>query len=174
MVLNLAFLVLYARKNRACWPFGIIGSAFGLALFLSPSVKLYSEAMLYAYYVLVGIYGWWRWGRQRESLKSWPLRNTLVLLLFGLLIWPLLGWYMHAERQANSAFLDAFTTVFSLLASYLQAEKVYTAWHIWIVVNGLSIFLYWQRGLEVYAVLAIVYFSTSVYGFLAWKPKSQA
>lgn len=177
--LNVIFLLLLMRENRWCWPFGIVGSAIGVALFLSDDVKLYSEALLYSYYVFIGIYGWWRWKPRTQQkdpleLQHWGLQRHLVLLAGGLLSWLALGWWMHTYRQPNSPFLDAFTTVFSFIASYMQAEKVISSWYIWIVVNALSIWLYTQRELDAYTVLAVIYLIMSFAGLFEWNKRWKA
>lgn len=174
--LNVIFLLLLMRENRWCWPFGIVGSAIGVALFLSDDVKLYSEALLYSYYVFIGIYGWWRWKaksqqQQQLELQHWGLLRHFFLLAGGLVGWLALGWWMQAYRQPNTPFLDAFTTVFSFIASYMQAEKVISSWYIWIVVNALSIWLYAQRGLDAYTVLAVIYLMMSFAGLFEWKKR---
>lgn len=171
VALNLIFLVLLMRESKWCWPFGILGSALAVLLFQSEGVKLYSEMILYSYYVAIGIYGWIRWQSENQSnfhIRKWSVRNHLIALLVGIICWPALGWFMSEMWHTNNPHLDAFTTVFSLIASYMQAEKVLTSWHVWIVVNGLSIWLYFNRSLDVYSILAIVYFIMSFAGLLQW------
>ena len=60
-------------------------------------------------------------------------------------------------------------TVFSFLGTYLQITKVLESWLYWLVINLASVWLYQDRGLEIYAVLMGLYSILSVYGFLRWR-----
>ena len=70
--------------------------------------------------------------------------------------------------SSNNPYIDAATTVFSFIASYMQAKRVLSSWHFWIVINAVSIWLYYQRGLEVYSLLMVVYFALSIAGLFQW------
>ncbi|GAB4379054.1 MAG: hypothetical protein Kow0075_09420 [Salibacteraceae bacterium] len=162
------------RGSVWCWPFGILGSALGVYLFLADDIRLYSEAILYSYYVIIGIYGWWRWhhlGGKESDLKVvvWSFRKNLLFLALGAVCAPVLGMLMDRYFSSNNPYIDASTTIFSFIASYLQAEKVYTSWHFWIVINGVSVWLYYNRGLQVYSLLALIYFVMSIAGLLSWR-----
>ena len=63
VILGLIYLILLIKEKIACWIFGILSSAISIYLFYS--IQLYSEAILYFYYVLIGIYGFWLWSTQR-------------------------------------------------------------------------------------------------------------
>ena len=53
---NLAFIVLLIRENILCWLFGIVGSLFSVWLF--SDARLYSEAVLYFFYAVMGVFLW--------------------------------------------------------------------------------------------------------------------
>ncbi len=173
VLLNLVFLFLLIKRSRMCWPFGIVGSAMGVFLFVAPgaAVKLYSEAILYSYYIWIGIFGWYQWS-DKESLatiKTWSTKENVLALLVGFIAFPILGFVMERFFDSNSPYLDALTTTFSFIASYMQAKRVLTSWHFWIVINAISIYLYLSRGLNLYAGLMAVYFVFSIYGLYQWK-----
>lgn len=173
VILNLVFLILLINRNKWCWPFGIVGSALGVYLFVAPGadVKLYSEAILYSYYVWIGIYGWFEWSTQsiETEIIRWSLRHNLYAIAIGLICFPVLGYVMKQYFDSNSPYLDALTTTFSFIASFMQARRVVSSWHFWIVINAVSIYLYLTRGLYLYAGLMMVYFAFSVYGLYEWK-----
>jgi nicotinamide mononucleotide transporter len=66
-------------------------------------------------------------------------------------------------------YLDAFITVFGIVATYLTSEKHIENWVIWIIVNTLSILLFTQQGLYMSAVLFGVYLLLSIIGLIRWK-----
>jgi nicotinamide mononucleotide transporter len=137
---------------------------------------LYSECILYSFYVVIGIYGYFLWSKRNGEESSleitkWALTNHISALIIGIIFSITVGYYFDNFTDADKSYLDAFTTIFSFLASYMEAKKVLTAWVFWIILNGLSIYLYFSKGLNIYALLALIYFVISFYGYYEWKRK---
>lgn len=80
-----------------------------------------------------------------------------------------MAWFFDTYTNADKPYLDAFTTIFSFLATYLEARKVVSAWLYWIVLNGVTALLYFSKGLDIYAGLSVVYFIMSFVGYVRWK-----
>jgi len=169
---NLVYVLLLMKEHIACWFFGILGSAISIYLFYT--TKLYSESILYLFYVIAGIYGWYNWSKPREkelSIVVWPLLKSIIAFCFGGSVAVLLGWYFSRHSDAESPWFDATTTGFSFLATYLETQKVLSAWVYWIMINAGSAVLYAQKDLNVYAAQMAVFSVMSVLGFLAWKKR---
>lgn len=170
-VLNLIFLVLVIKENIWCWLFGILGSLVSIYLFIE--TKLYSEAILYSYYVLIAIYGWKKWKKEtdKKELKVTDIRLFLHLswITSCIAIAIALGWIFQNYTDANNPYFDSFTTVFAFLATYFEAIKLRSAWFYWIIINGFSIWLYQIRGLEIYSYLMLIYFILSFVGLYQWQ-----
>jgi nicotinamide mononucleotide transporter len=175
VTLSLTFLVLLIREVRWCWPFGIVSSALSVAIFIH--TKLYSEAILYVFYVFIGFYGWWIWSRKHQAgeegveVHLHSNRSRLLAFVLGSAGAGLLGWWFNTNSDAAHPFVDATTTSFSFVASFLEAHKVFSVWIYWIIINGVSVWLYFDRGLTIYSMLMVVYFGVSVYGWFDWKKK---
>lgn len=173
VILNLIFLILVIREDIRCWIFGILGSAVSIALFVK--TQLYSEAILFSFYVIMGFYGWYNWsnGREGKSKKLKVSEKSPLFHAFWIFIcssvFLTLGWYFNENTDAARPFGDAFSTIFSFFATYLEAAKILSAWLYWIVINGFSIWLYFDRGLNIYSILALVYFIMSFVGLYSWK-----
>jgi len=169
VVLSLAFLILLMRENIWCWSFGIVSSLLSIYLFIE--AKLYSESILYLFYAVMGVYGWWVWNQQKGGVmpvKKWPIKKSLIAFGAGLGIAAGLGVYFKNYSDAESPFIDATTTSFSFLATYLEAHKVLSAWMYWIAINATSIWLYQSRGLQIYSLLMVAYAALSVLGLYRW------
>ena len=154
--------------------FGIIGSLLSIYLFYHS--RLYSEAILYSYYVFMGFYGYHLWGRKSHDSSSLLLVVNelkwfyhLIFVFVCSVLAVAMAWFFDTYSDADKPYLDAFTTVFSFLATYLEAIKVLSAWIYWIVLNGLTIGLYFSKGLDIYAGLSLVYFIMSFVGYFSWK-----
>jgi nicotinamide mononucleotide transporter len=171
VVFGLVFLLLLMRENIWCWIFGITSSALSVYLFIA--AKLYSESILYAFYIAVGIYGWYTWNRGGSNLPiiEWKRWKIILAGSIGLAGSALLAWFFSTFTDANNPYLDATTTSFSFVASFLEAHKVLSTWWFWIAINGASIYLYLLRDLEIYSGLMVVYFILSIVGYLQWKKR---
>ena len=161
------------HKKKSAWIYGIIGSTVSIYLFLLPEVKLYSEVILYSYYIIIGIYAWVSWSKEEKETNKIVIieKNIsyhLILLLFGSFLGFLLGFYFHQYTDANNPFLDASSTIFSFIATYLQAKKVLSSWLYWIFINLFTIYLYGIRGLDIYSMQMVIYAIFSFWGFYNW------
>lgn len=173
VIFNLLYVILLMRENIWCWICGIIGSALGI--FLMIHANLYSEAILYTFYVVVGIYGWWVWKTKGKTsdfvIIKWPIKPHLMAIAIGWSAAVLLALFFSQQTDADYPWVDAHTTVFSFVASYMQAHKVLSSWLFWIIINGITIWLYGMKGLNFYSAQMIIYFGLSVWGYFDWRRK---
>lgn len=172
---NVAYVILAAKRNIWCWPMGIIGSLLSIFLFLQ--VKIYAEAVLFIYYVGMGIYGWISWRKVGYNepfiADSWSLRRHVWVILGGYFGVLLLCWFLNEFTDAAMPLLDSFTTIFSFIATYLVARKVLENWIYWIAIDSLTVYLYLAQGLKVYALLSLFYTVMAVYGYSTWRKNAQ-
>lgn len=168
---NLVYVVLLIKEKIACWAFGIVGSLLSIYLFID--ARLYSEAFLYLFYALLGVWGWMRWHRQNEQNSNpvirWRIEAHLRAIAIACVIAIGLGYTVQFYTNAERPLFDAFTTVFSFLGTYLEITKVLEAWLYWLLINLASVWLYHDRSLDIYAVLIGFYSILSVWGFLRWR-----
>jgi len=142
-----------------------------LSIYLFVDAKLYSEAILYGFYIAAAIYGWWLWGKPQKSkpVTEWGWQSHVLLVAVGVGTGLGIGYLFKTFTDAAKPLIDAMTTSFSLIASYMEAHKVLSGWIFWIIINLTSIFLYYSRGLEVYAGLMVVFTILSFIGFIRWR-----
>ncbi len=170
--LGLIFLVLLIKENIWCWFFGAISSILSIILFYK--TQLYSEAILYFYYVIIAGYGYHLWssaGRGKGELRisDNPLKKNVLYTVIAGSLGLLLGYFFDRNTNADQPYLDAQTTMFSFLASYLEAHKILSGWIFWIVINAVTIGLYTYKGLYFYTALMVVYLILSFIGYFMWR-----
>ncbi len=92
--------------------------------------------------------------------------SIVTLALFG-------GIYFVLNTYTDSpvAFGDAFITALSIVATWLLARRIIEHWPCWVVVNGVSVYLYATRALYPTMFLYICYTALAVVGFYNWKKK---
>lgn len=176
VILNLIYLILLIKEHITCWFFGITGSIISIYLFYS--IGLYSESILYIYYVVIGIYGYRLWKKKNNSeynLKIQTLnpKTHLLIIISGILLAIITGHFFKSYTDAVNPYLDAFTTIFSFIASFLEARKILSSWLFWIIINTTTILLYYQQNLDYYLLLTIIYIGFSFIGYIDWKKKHQ-
>lgn len=169
---NIAYVILAAKENIWCWPMGIIGSALSIWLFVDS--KIYAESVLFTYYVIMGVYGWYVWsggGSNSDTftIRQLPLKTHLLIFLSGYVLTAVLFFVLHTYTDAEMPLLDSFTTIFSFIATWMVAKRIIENWIYWICINALTVYLYFSRDLNVYAMLSFVYTILAVYGYFEWK-----
>lgn len=166
---NLAYTVLMLYEKRAGWLFGIAASTMGVALFLHQHV--YAQVGLSAYYVVMGVYGWWSWGKGDNGellISRRPLRFHLVIIGLGTVLTLGLAAALKLLPEARFTGLDGFATAFSLLATWMLARKVLENWAYWIVADAVAIVLYVLLGMWWYVGLYVIYVGLSTSALVRW------
>lgn len=168
VVLNIAFTLLIAFNRRIGWLLGLVASTIGVGLYVQ--AHTWAMTVLNGYYVAMAVYGWWSWGRAEEDgavrTQHWGSHAVLAAaaLAASWLLAALLGQYLDGHFPQ----LDAFVTVFSLVATWMMARKFLASWCWFIVADSVGIWLNWQIGYQGYALLNAVYLVLSVVGLVKW------
>jgi nicotinamide mononucleotide transporter len=172
---GVAYLILAIRQNILCWPAALVSSLLSVVLMFE--ARLYSESGLQVFYAVMAIYGWWQWrhgaaGPDRATAElpigTWPLRVHALAIGGTLAVSAVLGAAL-SRTPAAFPYLDSFVTVASLVTTYMVANKILENWIYWLVIDGLSLYLYIARGLPLYAALFALYLVLIVVGFYRWQ-----
>lgn len=182
---GIAYVILAALRSNWCWIFAIFSS--GIYVYLCLIGQLYIESVLQVFYIVTAVVGWISWQKDDTSsplidetldkpgtvdlVKTWPASyHAYNLLISGVVAFSLGFCFDQFTDQANP-YADAFTTVFSLAATFMVVRKVLENWVYWIVIDLVSIFLYHQRGYSLSAVLYLLFTILAIVGFIAWYKK---
>ena len=170
-VLGIVYVVLILRRRRAGW---IAGAASSLIyVFLSFAARLPMQALLQAWYVAMGVYGWYSWKRNAEQeggrIRSWPASRHVLPLAAIVVISALSARYLAAGTQAAWPWADSLTTWSSLYATWLVARMQLENWLYWIVIDLLTVFLFGAQGHPLTAGLYLMYLGFAAAGFLSWR-----
>jgi nicotinamide mononucleotide transporter len=135
------------------------------------------DSALNAYYLVMAVYGYWQWSKNTNSqqdssatlvIVSWSASWHIKICLGLAILASTVGYFMATYTQADFAYLDTFTTVYALFATYLVTQKVLENWLYWIVIDVVSIYLYIEKGLVPTTVLFIIFVAFASYGYLKW------
>jgi len=171
-VILLVSVALSAIENIWSWPTAIVGVAMYIVIFYE--AKLYSDMGLQFIYVVINIYGWWKWlhGGKDEGVLQ-VSRAPIRVLIVGSLIAGAgalaFGTLFHYFTAASFPFADSALSWFSLLAQYLMARKYIENWHLWIALDVFYIAMYINKHLYVTAGLYAAFIVPCVLGVVQWQ-----
>ena len=171
VVFAILYLLLAIRENIWCWFCAGVSTAIYVWLFAD--AKLYMESLLNVFYFGMAVYGWYVWSGGRAGdddlpVTVWPLRvHASALVAISLLVWLAGGW-LSRHTDAAYPFVDSATTFAAIWATFLVARKVLENWWYWLVIDFVSVFIYWSRDLELTAVLFVLYVVMIPFGLMSW------
>jgi nicotinamide mononucleotide transporter len=172
---------LIARRNILTWPTGIISVILYMILFYQ--IRLFSDTLEQAYYLVVSVYGWiiWRTAKNQAdpgeafgfSCRRSILLSVLVTLALTVVLFTVTRNIHHwlpslFPEPASFPFLDALTTIMSFTAMGLMARKRVESWVYWIIVDIIGIGLYYIKEVRFIALLYVILLITAGYGLVSW------
>jgi nicotinamide mononucleotide transporter len=180
------------RRSSRAWPVGIVGNVLLFTVFLGQALghgqgtPLYGQASRQVFFVVVSVYGWWRWQQNRRTNADAPpvtprwataaersayIPAALLAVAICFVIFRAIGagfpvpwWYYLA---------DSWIFVGSMLATYAMARGWVDFWLCWIAVDLVGVpellhFHYYPS-----AVMYAIYAAFVIWGFVVWLKISQ-
>ncbi len=170
--LSLAMVAANMRVAVIGWPLAIAASALYALLFAQS--KLYGEAGLQIFFIVVSLWGWWQWvsgrGADGQALQVHRLsrRGGAKALAATLVAWPLAGLLLARHTDSDVPYLDGLATVASVTGQILLGRKVLENWLVWFAVNVFSVGLFAYKGLWLTVLLYALFAVLSVAGWRSW------
>ena len=171
VIFAVLYLLLAIRQKIWCWFCAGVSTAVYVWLFAD--ARLYMESALNVFYFAMAVYGWsvWRSGRDDSHelpVTVWPWRIHVTALGVIAILVVAMGTFLARNTDAAYPFVDSATTFAAIWATFLVARKVLENWWYWLVIDVVSIFIYWSRGLELTALLFVIYVIMIPFGLVSW------
>lgn len=175
---GITYTILAGKGTPICYIFGVMGSSFyGYLAFHN---ALWGNLLLYmGYYVPMQILGYFRWQNYLKS-NSYEIVKTSLnkkeiswLIIISFLACLIVACILTVSKD-KSPIIDSITTVLSIAGMYLTVRRAIEQWWFWMIVNGLSAFM-WTKialsGEKVYSTVIMwsVYFLLAIYFYITWK-----
>ena len=169
---GLVNIILIVRRSVWNFPAALIMVLLtGVVLW---DARLYSDAGLQIFFFIVNLLGWVLWHRHKGAqgevkIDRLGFSGQLAWVAMALsFIW---GWgrFMATHSNASFPFWDASIAVLSICAQIMMTRRYINNWHWWIVINILSIGLYWQKQLYWFTGLYVVFLGMAIWGLVAWR-----
>lgn len=172
-IFGIAGVWLTIKKNIWCFPAGLVN--VGLYGILFYREKLYADAILQIFYVLLLTYGWMQW--KRSTIQNDFLITAIngkigiSLVVICLLSTLILGTVLMKATDASLPYLDSLLTSMSLIAQWMVAKKKIENWIVWIVADVIYVGMYVFKSLHLTAALYFVFILLAIKGYNEWKKK---
>lgn len=158
---------LCVHQTRWNYPIGVVTTLAYSILYWQ--FGLFSLAIFNMYLVFSLAYGWWRWGNDEDTrlvtrvpLKNYWLYGVLAIGIYGLL-------YLINTLMGNSmGLIDVLLAIGSGVAQFLLDNKKLENWILWILVNIVSIWLFFTTGLFIVAFQYVFFLLNAFYGYYEW------
>jgi nicotinamide mononucleotide transporter len=79
------------------------------------------------------------------------------------------GLLLDRFTDAKFPYIDSMTTWSAVWATFLVARKILENWWYWLIIDGVSIFIYWARDLQLTSSLFVLYVILVPIGLLNWR-----
>ncbi|WP_255070896.1 nicotinamide riboside transporter PnuC [Lacihabitans sp. LS3-19] len=178
---------LSAKENVWSWIIGLVNVVLASIMFYQ--IQLYPDMFLQGFFFVTNIIGFWMWkfpkaldANQKNELRitKLPLKTSSILIVGGLVCTYILGTFSKNLHQIfptlfslPSAFpyIDSFTTVMSIVATFMLMKKKVEAWWMWLAIDIISTYMYYVKDVKLYSILYFVFCIIAAFGALDWTRK---
>ena len=177
VALGLANIALIIRRSIWNYPFGIMMVVLYAHIFWD--AKLYSDAGLQLFFLLVQFYGWvaW-WSKQgddgRVVVTRMGMQERLIWAAASLIAIMVWGTIMHRLTDAAYPYWDGAIAMLSVAAQIMMTRRQIENWWLWIVVDVLAIGLFAVKRLWLTSGLYGVFLLMATYGLIEWRRQLRA
>jgi nicotinamide mononucleotide transporter len=162
---------LLAKNRPLGWWVGLIGVVGYMVVFFR--VQLYAETGIQTFYLITSLQAIYIWLRGGENNTEKPVEHvpdkimyaTFPLAIVGVFVIQQLLIYVHGAFP----FVDALTTVMSLVAHLYLMQRYVESWYIWIAVDVIYLSLYASRGLFLTSILYAALLLMSINGLINFR-----
>lgn len=175
--LALLYLVLAAYQNIWCWLAAALSSIIYIKICYD--AQLYIETGLQVFYLLMAIVGFINWKKypveieNNTNIVNLKRNDWIVGISICTIISVVMAYWFTQNTNAKLPWLDAPVTIFSIWATWLVIKKVLQNWLLWIVIDGVAIYIYVQRELNLTAYLYALYTFLAILGYFKWKKEQE-
>lgn len=182
-VCGISYTILAGKGKISCYIFGLTGTM--CYAYLAFQNALYGNLILYMFYYfpmqILGIFKWKKHlKRDTQEIVKTKLKpdERIIYTILAILFSIILSFVLKKTGDATP-FIDAVTTVFSVLGLILTVKRCIEQWYVWFVVNVLSVFMWieaYMNGSNCFATILMwaTYVVLSVYFLFTWKKDLQS
>ncbi|PHM74724.1 nicotinamide riboside transporter PnuC [Xenorhabdus kozodoii] len=195
-VAGLLCIWLASQEKIINYLFGLINVSLFAVIFFQ--IQLYASLILQIFFFAANIYGWYAWSRVNEQkqielkirwLNPKQMAIVAVISIFAILVMTFnidqifgymakvvvlalqgMGFNISMPDLQPDAFpfWDSVMTVLSIVAMILMTRKHVENWLVWIVINVISVVIYYYQGVLAMSLQYIILTGIALNGARLW------
>lgn len=177
-ILGLVYLWLEYKANIWVWIVGAIMPLVHGTLYLTKGI--YADAAMQLYYVAAGIYGLVVWLRKPTTqgggdmgIRHTPVGWIAPLVLVYVALHVVLYYLLSEFTDSTVPLFDSMSTALSIVAMWMLSRKLVEQWLVWLVVDMISMGLYFYKEIPLTALLYSLYCVLAIVGYMRWRKMSK-
>jgi nicotinamide mononucleotide transporter len=186
VITGLIYVYLEIKQNKVMWIVGFISSLVFVYVFFN--AKIYANMAMYGYYVIISVYGYWKWRNYELRITNYEEETSpkahlaprtshraiiVRLVVISVILSAVVGWILANFTDSPIPYYDGLAAGFSAVATWMLTQKIIQHWYFWMGINIFCVPLYASQGLYLTAFLFLVYFIMSIIGLQQWKKDLQ-
>ena len=115
---------------------------------------------------------WLRGTKRAERvvpIQHTPSKWIFPLVVVYLLLHVLMYYVLSEFTDSRVPFFDSMSTALSIVAMWMLSRKLVEQWLVWLVVDMISVGLYFYKGIPITAMLYTLYCALAVAGYMRWR-----
>ena len=181
-VTGVACVVCTGKGKLSAYIFGLVNCV--LYAIISFKATLYGETMLNVlYYIPMQFVGFFVWNKhmskETHEVKKRKMKPLgWVLMIASIAIFTCLYGLLLKYLGDAIPFVDAFTTISSVVAMIISVRMYAEQWWIWVAVDIFSVYMWWcdfRSGSDNIATLLmwVVYLGNAVIMLIKWEKEAR-
>jgi nicotinamide mononucleotide transporter len=175
-ILTIIGVILASNQTIFTWVISVFSPVIYVVVFYNS--KLYADALLQIFFILLAIYGYFKWKNKqlisKSSVRNWLPGEVYFGSAFVLIATILFYFFLKIFTNSDVPLADGFLTSLSILATFYTAKKIIQNWLIWIIADVLYTVLFFYKELYITALLYLILVVLAIYGLIQWKKQIQA
>jgi nicotinamide mononucleotide transporter len=144
-------------------------------IYVAYTLHVWGFAILNIFFLLLSMYGLWNWKYGNKTsvelaITTTNIQNMVLIIVLGILL-TVIFYYILAKTGSASPTLDAFIFAFSMIAQGLLANKKIENWIFWIVINAITVYMFYSLATWISAGLYAILFVLAIRGYREWNIK---
>jgi len=164
--------VFLAKANKIwLYPTGIASTA--ISIYILFDVGLYAECLLYCYYIVMSIYGWWYWVKKKDKpaveISYCNRKDWIIVILITVISFSLLTLLLKYFTPSTVPVWDAWVSATAWAGMWLLSRRKIENWILLNISNLFAIPLLVYKELPLFAALTLFLFIVALFGYNEWR-----
>lgn len=159
---------LCTRQVRFNYVLGVISTILLSITFWH--TQLYGSMALNLYLIPTVIIGWFMWKKDTNPRPVEHVRPKKIILY---ILFTAVTWFGALQViqffGGQMAILDGWLLVGTVLAQFLLDRKKLETWIVWVAVNVVSVYVYFNAGLYLLAAQFVFFLANAIFAWFQWR-----